>query len=87
MGEHIKDDLERGDGICSAVLMLGHLELEREILTPKYMVSFTFKRVQAHSLSSEHTYCYHKPHSDGMECACKAGSVCGSMCGCMRETL
>lgn len=34
--EHISDEGESVDSICSAVLMLGHLELQRKILNTKF---------------------------------------------------
>lgn len=56
--EYISDEGEGVDSICSAVLMLGHFELQRKILNTK------FSRFHLHSSGSRHTHSlFHTPTS------------------------
>lgn len=81
--EYIKDEGASVDSICSAVLMFGRLEPRRKILNAKFSVSFISEREQARSLLLPYTYCYHRPHNDGMKCAWGNAKLQMCVCPCV----
>ncbi len=88
--EYISDEGEGVDSICSAVLMLGHLELLRKILNTKFFQFHLHSSGRRHIHCFTHTYDYHCPYNDGLKCArvnaklkCACVCVCVSVCVCV----